>query len=388
MESLDFQNFKIINAIIDRDKKDATYKYALIRAAIEIFQHSDHYKKEKNEFVSFPLGLLIERWFLYYYPIFENEIFIPQMGADTQYLKQKSEKPKFRAAFDPIIDYYRKYGNGYSQCYRDYQNGSIPSIIKQDFHSLFIQIRDTIVDMPMHHLGYSIRHKHNEIFHALKSKPTFNLRTPIDPTFLIENYGEFFIGMEYYNSLRNVGPYLIGDNSLLFKWAQFCERRIGDEKIKLGEILKTITDYPIEERKIEDSKRFYQYLKEKNIILRSVWSNKRIAKFDEKVLDHLVPFSVWKNNDLWNVLPALQTENSQKSDKIPDPGFLLSQKEIIVEYWSYMMEYNPNLFTRQNKYSLLGSNYDSENWKDLAFNSLERKCRHLIDVLGYASWSL
>ena len=48
MESVDLQNFKTINTIIERDSKDATYKFALIRGSIEVFQYSDHYKKEKT----------------------------------------------------------------------------------------------------------------------------------------------------------------------------------------------------------------------------------------------------------------------------------------------------------------------------------------------------
>lgn len=310
------------------------------------------------------------------------------MGADMRYDHQKSAKPKFRAIFDPIIEYYRKNGGGFSKFYSDYQKGRISNEIRNDFLIMCVQIRDTIVDMPMYHLGYSIRQKHNEIFQARKDKPSRGVKAPVDPTFLIENYGEFTIKKEYYEALKNAGPFLIGDNSLLFRWAQFSERRIENERIKFGEILKTIANYPVEERDIEDSKRFYDYLKGKNVTLRSVWSNKKITSVNERVLDHLIPFSVWKNNDLWNILPSLKTENSQKSDKIPDPVFLVSQKEIIIEYWSHMMEFDSNTFTRQIRYSLIGNNFDPARWQEQAFNSLEKKCRHMTDVLGYTSWNI
>jgi hypothetical protein len=36
MQSFDLQNFKTINTIIERDSKDTTYKYALLRGAVEI----------------------------------------------------------------------------------------------------------------------------------------------------------------------------------------------------------------------------------------------------------------------------------------------------------------------------------------------------------------
>jgi hypothetical protein len=38
MQSFDLQNFKTINTIIERDSKDTTYKYALLRGVVEIAQ--------------------------------------------------------------------------------------------------------------------------------------------------------------------------------------------------------------------------------------------------------------------------------------------------------------------------------------------------------------
>lgn len=387
MESFDPENFKTINTIIERDSKEATYKFALIRGAVEIFQYADHYRKETAEGVSFPLGLLIERWFLYYYPIFESGTFIPQMGADMRYHQNRqSDKPKFRAMFDPIIEHYRENGGGFSQAFSDYQNGRIPADLRRDFLALFGHIQTTIVDMPMKHLGYSLHKRYNEVFRATKDRPGRGVKGPIDPGFLVEHYGEFTIGREYYTALKNAGPFLIGDNSLLFRWAQFSERRIGDERIRFGDILKTIADYPVEERDIADSLKFYEHLRAQRIPLHSVWSGRKISA-DELDLDHLIPFSVWKNNHLWNILPSTQGENSQKSDRIPDPALLIAQKDRITGYWSQMMAYYPELFTRQIQYALVGSAFDPERWQDQAFESLVNKCRYMTEVLGYSSWN-
>lgn len=336
--------------------------------------------------VTFPLGLLIERWFLYYYPIFESEVFIPQMGADTGFLKKRNERPKFRTVFDPVISYYRKNGGGFSKCYTDYQKGRIPLEIRGDFLRMCHRIRDTIVDMPMYHLGYSLHQQPNEIFTARKGRLGRDRNEPVDPSFLIKNFGEFTIRVEYYRALRNAGPFLIGDNSILFRWAQFSERRI-EGRIRFGDILRTIAEYPVEERDIADAKRFYDHLRGNHVPLISVWSGRTIRSVDQLAMDHLVPFSVWKNNDLWNLLPSLQTENSQKSDRIPHPLMLESRKEIITGYWSRMMDYDPPLFTRQIKYALIGSDFDRDNWQDKAFDNLVDKCRHMIDVLGYTSWN-
>ena len=74
MESFGLNNFKTINTIIERDSKDTTYKYALLRGAVEISQEYQHLKRETGNRIEFPLGLLVEKWLLYYYPFIESDI--------------------------------------------------------------------------------------------------------------------------------------------------------------------------------------------------------------------------------------------------------------------------------------------------------------------------
>lgn len=70
-------SLKDLAKIIERDSKDSTYKYALLRGTIEIIQEHNQYKKVTGSEVSFPLGLLILKWIEYYYPILSNRVFIP-----------------------------------------------------------------------------------------------------------------------------------------------------------------------------------------------------------------------------------------------------------------------------------------------------------------------
>ena len=98
------ENFKKINSLlIGRERKDATYKFALLRGAIEICEKSDQHRIAGSdpEWVTFPLGLMIEQWMLYYYPIYEQHI--PQQKSE----KNNVRKTKFRQSFDPVIAHYR-----------------------------------------------------------------------------------------------------------------------------------------------------------------------------------------------------------------------------------------------------------------------------------------
>ena len=62
---MDLAQYRRINTIIERDSADATYKYALLRGVIEICQQSSHLREDDGDAVSFPLGLLVEKWLLY-----------------------------------------------------------------------------------------------------------------------------------------------------------------------------------------------------------------------------------------------------------------------------------------------------------------------------------
>jgi len=81
---IDLSTVRTINAIIEQDAKDATYKFALMRGAIDICQQYSHLKDVHGEVAVYPLGLLAEKWIYYYYPIIAHETFIPQRSAEPE----------------------------------------------------------------------------------------------------------------------------------------------------------------------------------------------------------------------------------------------------------------------------------------------------------------
>ena len=76
--------FSSINSIIERDKVDTPYKYSLLRAVIESCQEFPQFAKQgEGEFagrVVLPVGLLVFKWLIYYYPFFEGEFVVLKIG--------------------------------------------------------------------------------------------------------------------------------------------------------------------------------------------------------------------------------------------------------------------------------------------------------------------
>lgn len=374
------ENFKKINSLlIGRERKDATYKFALLRAAIEICEKSDQHRIAGNdpEWVTFPLGLMIEQWMLYYYPIYEEKI--PQQKSE----KNNVSKTKFRQSFDPVIAHYRRIEGGYSKFANDLAKGNFSPDIQRAIFDLAKEICNKVTDMPMVHLGSSVNEK---IFVHEKKLPKYDSNVQISRDYLIRNFGTFSVKSDYHHAFVEVGPFLTGDKSILFGWAQLTHDAMCNKK-SFGDLLKIIASEPIRERDIQDSRNFFHQLHMKEGALKSVWSGRTISHLDEKALDHMIPFSVWKNNELWNLLPSLKTENKTKSDFIPHPDLLDRQKDLIVWYWNRMYEHDPDGFMKQIRYSLIGNDTDAENWQEHAFTSLRKKCEYLINVLWYQSWS-
>ena len=116
--------FRNISKIIERDSKSTTYKFALLRGVIDIIRENSPYIVVEKDFVHFPLGLLIEKWMLYYFPILESPVNLPQINGNA--------KLAFENQYKRIIEAYSSM-NGFSGFYNDLKNKGIPDYLQSDF---------------------------------------------------------------------------------------------------------------------------------------------------------------------------------------------------------------------------------------------------------------
>ncbi|WP_457626248.1 HNH endonuclease [Persephonella sp.] len=313
-----FENFKTVNFIIERDSKDTTYKFALLRAAIEIVQEFDHLKRETENKVSFPLGILIQKWIFYYYPLLEAEI--PQ--------KHGSNNLAFREPLKKVINYYKDKG-GINAFYSDIKRGTIPREIESDLLVLLRKLKETITNMPMRYLGKSYFGKEYSIFRYNKDSKRLNPSDKLNQQFLIENFGTFSISKEIYIVFLYLGSFINGTESILYKWAEFSARADKKGKFTVEKVLDRLLISPEDERDVLLAQTAYKKLIRKNKKIECVWSGKKV---EEKTLnvDHVIPFSIWKNNDLWNLLPAHKDINLKKKDKIPSPELITKRSNKIL----------------------------------------------------------
>ena len=364
--------FYNIIKIIERDSKSTTYKYALLRGVIDIIQENSPYISFVENRVHIPTGLLIEKWFIYYYPILQSQPSIPQINGESNLA--------FSIQLSELIAYYKARG-GFSVFYNDLKNKGIPEDLQSDFFKLSKKLRDTITKMPMKYIGRSITNDFYSIFNF--ENQTIRRSSVIDIETLIKDFGTFSIPFEYYEAFKILGSFINGQDSILFKWAEFSVNA-SRNNLSIHKVLNEVLKSPITLRDIKDSKKLYKDILRKKGNVYCVWTGRKISNYD---IDHMIPFSVWKNNDLWNLLPSDSKINNQKRDKIPTPGVIERQKNLIIDYWGIIYEHQPKRFQKEIQVALLGNNsFDS--WKNSGILQLQNSCNYLIENRGFEGWEI
>ncbi len=366
--------FSNIGKIIERDSKTATYKFALLRGVIDLIQDNSPYITHTDGRVHLPMGLLVEKWLIYYYPILAAAEFIPQINGEDTKLAFESQLKKLIADYEPI--------GGFSAFYNDLKNKGIPNELQGDFLALCLKVRETIVKNPMCYIGRSF---HDEYYSIFQYSPLSRKKhhDSIDLEYLIDQMGYFSIPVDYYEAFQLLGSFINGQDALLFKWAEFSVKA-SRKNLTVNQVLNEVLKGPITVRDVEESKRIFRTVLAKEGKVYCVWTGKSVKQYD---IDHLIPFSVWKNNDLWNLLPSDAKTNNQKRDKIPAVEMLEKRKELIFYYWEKLNEQQNRRFQKEIQVSLLG-NSTTSHWNEKALEHLKNSCHYLITTRGYEEWKI
>ncbi|KAF1078384.1 HNH endonuclease domain-containing protein [Methanogenium sp. MK-MG] len=380
---MEISSLRTINAILEHDAKDASYKYALIRGTIDVCQKYSHRKEEADGRVFYPLGSLVESWVLYYYPIIASPEFIPQRSGESEE-SAGGRQIVFRPAFKTVTDYYQDKG-GFSAFWNEYRRGELPEEISADVMALFKKIRETIVALPMKYIGRSLSDAYYSIYGYDKQGIRIQNDAYPDPVCIQENFGVFDIPSDMCLAFEYFGSFISGEESILKDWTDFSHDK-STKSVQKAQIFALLTKVPETERAVGFARMVYQNAFREGP-LECVWSGKRIPDSTRMHVDHMLPFARWKNNDLWNLLPALDTVNGNKSDQIPSRSLLEKREDVITYYWNQLHQEYPAQFEREVTLSLLGKKPEGrENWKEEAFANLLQKADYLIDVRGYESW--
>lgn len=376
---IDVEALKQISFIVENDKTSSTYKYVLLKSVIDASQRYDHLIRVEDSRAHIPLGLIIERWMFDYFPfVFKG---IRQQHSQSSQILNKPIEEAYEKIFNLLyLDRHYPWEQAYKAMQSAFKNINQPSAIAQAFLSLAIELAKTITKMPMQYIG----HKPYEIFQhddtkygriKLQNTDSCNI------LFLTQQFGYFSISETHYNIFRYLGQNLYGTSTIALKWKEKTASLYKSDfsETKTYEITDIIDQLSHQDLSIERDTSDIRSILEEG--MECVWSGKILTPKTSDI-DHVLPFSVWYNNDLWNLLPADKKVNNQKRDKIPSPKLIEKRADAIIAYWKrYEQKWNIR-FNNELDVSLLNSNQSARS-HDLAISSLIQKAGYLIYDRGF-----
>jgi SOS-response transcriptional repressor LexA len=352
LESQGSRSLDKIEGILNRDKKDATYKPALFRALAELATTNYHSAIWLlGGKVSLPLELIADKWLEYYWPLMESEIFIPQKRGE----ERGCQKPvKFRAQLEELVATYRPMGglSGFTTAYR---SNALPEQAAGLLRKLKSTLRATIREGPLYYAGGGGSH-------------TFDYDQPSR---------SIVMDADLWRELSMMGSW-IADATIL-RWAELTAE-ISRQKLKPSQVIDQLLRVPIPEREVTEARDLYAGLAQKVC----VWTDRSLgSSFD---VDHAIPFVLWKNNDLWNLFPAHPAINNEKRDRLPTKDLLRSSRKRILGYWNLMREHNPIRFDFEAA-KLAGAELAAgRNWENRLFGAVTEAVEVTAIQRGVERW--
>ncbi len=368
---IDIDALKQISFIVENEKASSTYKYVLLKSVIEVSQRYDHLIYVKDSRAHIPLGLIIERWMFDYFPfVFKR---IRQQNSRTILKKQIEEA--YETIFELLcLNRSDPWEQAYKAMQSAFKSTNQPAAIAEAFLSLAKELAKTITTMPMKFIGkeyYEIFSPDATQYGRVKLQNNASCET----LFLTKNFGYFSISESHYNIFRYLGQNLYGTSTIALKWKLKTDTLNNKSNVAMHIIDRLSSDDLAIAR---DTSTIRSILEPG---MECVWTGKVLTPLKTDI-DHVLPFSVWFNNDLWNLLPTDKKVNNQKRDKIPSPKLISKRSDIIINYWKLYESRWKKQFDNELVVSLLNGSL-STNTYEQAVESLIQKASYLIEDRGY-----
>jgi SAM-dependent methyltransferase len=344
------QGLRLSQSIIIEEQKSSTYKLALLIAIIHVARNRSKAALWDKDKVLIPLRLLAQRWLELYWHMIKAKI----KNGTAEKLAFQSQIEALSAAY-PLepFDLDAHYDDLTGSVQRLY-DGAVRAIAK------------TIVDQPARYAGSN--QGHYSVFAKATSAAQEKTPEPLGYLSLSADLWRDFTVFSHW-----VEPRILFEwHAKLQSWNQNSDQLWQTLLKGLESAKRSTTDIHL---LYKDQKPF------------CVWSGRELSQFE---VDHLLPFSALRNNDLWNLMPASKAMNASKSDLVPSAETLMRAKARIFVQWREYSRKWPRRFWREISLALanhLDEEAGEERCFNLAFKGLIELAERTAFALGTARWS-
>lgn len=346
-----------IESVLRNDKKVATYKLALLRALCDLADNDDRAVSWlPSGQVAVPLMKIAEQWLLYYWPLVAHPQLIPQMQGEASGKHVLAFRPLLRELIVATSHHYQLDGEPQrlSLFMLEWKRGRLPDAISKLLGKTLRKIASTIVKGPVTYADDGTMFSYDK------------------------TTGSVCVDAELWREFCLTG-YWVRD-SLLLRWAELVARLSGSlPYVSPGVVMDLLLQRPDVQRQQRVAAGIFAELPN----LRCVWSERAIPP-GKLAMDHVLPFSIWLNNDLWNLQPSHTSVNSAKSDGVPSTRLLRTREAALVDNWRIAHDAEPQLF-RYEVERTLGS-FNKHGWEMQLFEHLRGKAEMAVYAARARVW--
>lgn len=299
--------------------------------------------------MSVPLGLIAEKWLYYYWPLVDAE------GGPVK--QRRGNRPiAFQSALKALADHFRGQ-NGLSRFHGEFQACTLDAEARQLTDEALNSIAETIVVGPVHFAsqgGFGFDGKRRSAGRCGT------------PQGLYGALGRVSFDAGVWREMCLVGHWI--SEAIILRWAELTAEICG-RPVRVEDVLGRLLERPETERDVHAARAVFKGREG----VACVWTDADLAgrRFD---MDHVIPFSLWRNNDLWNLLPADPRINNMKRDRLVARDALLESKHRIIGCWQAYRETMQERFDVELNRTLFGRNFAEAQWESPAFSALAILC--------------
>jgi len=250
--------------------------------------------------VALPINIVAQKWLEFYWPIVASEDFIPQIRGESS----GSAKPiAFRRLLKKLICRFQPKG-GLPAFLLAERAKNLEQDERDVYEKLIKKLCQTIQKGPVKYSGG-----------GGSPQAVFDY----DP-----QGGYILMQKDIWQDFCLMGAWI--RDATILRWAELTER-LSKQEIPAGKIIGLLIVDPLPERDVSDARAIFR-----NDATECVWTSEPLRGRSLEI-DHAIPFSLWRCNDLWNLFPVSAAANKAKRDKLPTRRLVKARKKVIKETW-------------------------------------------------------
>ena len=367
----------LLRHVIVNDNKSSTYKLGLLRTLVRLAETAPGLViKRTDDYVEIPFGAVGLYWLKQYLPLVLHHK-LPQ-------------RPSGPGGYGWAKDAFKQL--------RDISPSDLRLGARFDSDRAVILTRaindacENIERMPVRYITYPAS-GNRQLFESGFTRARVTAQPIVLSREYLTQFGRFRIPALLWQALGQFACWL--DPVIVREWRQLTANWVSPANLRSAERWATNTGQPaalVRESGAETApndpfdwteSRYgtnialerAKQLREDGFALTCVWSAARIRTALH--IDHCFPWARWRNNDLWNLMPARGNINLSKSDRLPSSGAMADARDRMLEWWQHAWVQSPqeDRFFMEARYSLPGLEDDTPRLEDIFIAAQHQRAR-------------